>query len=223
MTDSATMVGERATRARYFILLMLFIATTINYADRATLSIAGTPLAKDLHVDPAAMGYLFSAFSWSYVIGQLPGGWLLDRYGSKLVYGLSIFIWSIFTFAQGWSGFFAGGAAIATIFTLRFRVGFAEAPAFPANARLVAAWFPNHERGTASAIFNSAQYFAAFLFTPIMAWITTQFGWEYVFFFMGAFGIRRHGRMGPNDLRSQGPPENLCRRTRPAHAWRRPR
>jgi MFS transporter, ACS family, glucarate transporter len=204
MTLSATMAGQSATRARYFILLMLFLATTINYADRATLSIAGTPLAKDLHIDPAAMGYLFSAFSWSYVVGQLPGGWLLDRYGSKWVYGLSIFIWSIFTFMQGLVGFFFGGAAIATIFALRFLVGFAEAPAFPANARLVAAWFPSVERGTASAIFNSAQYFAAVLFTPIMAWITTQLGWKYVFFFMGALGfamVASWGRTvyGPKD------------------------
>ena len=67
------------TRARWLIILVLFIVTTINYADRATLSIVGTDLSRDLRLDSVTLGYLLSAFSWSYVALQLPGGWLLDR------------------------------------------------------------------------------------------------------------------------------------------------
>ena len=89
------------TKKRFAILAMLFIVTTINYADRATLSIAGPALSKDLGIDSVTMGFIFSAFGWSYVIAQLPGGWLLDRYGSKKVYAASIFIWSVFTLLQG--------------------------------------------------------------------------------------------------------------------------
>ncbi|SUH07314.1 D-glucarate permease [Salmonella enterica subsp. enterica] len=70
---------------------------------RATLSIAGSEMAKDIGLDPVGMGYVFSAFSWAYVIGQIPGGWLLDRFGSKRVYFWSIFIWSVFTLLQGLS------------------------------------------------------------------------------------------------------------------------
>ena len=65
----------------------------------------------------------------------------------------------------------------------------AEAPAFPANAKVVASWFPTQERGTASAIFNAAQYFAAVVFTPLMAWMTHLFGWHYVYLTMGGVGI----------------------------------
>lgn len=68
-------------------------------------------------------------------------------------------------------------------------VGLAEAPSFPGNARIVAAWFPTKERGTASAIFNSAQYFATALFAPLMGWIVYHFGWQHVFIVMGALGI----------------------------------
>jgi len=68
-------------------------------------------------------------------------------------------------------------------------VGFAEAPSFPANARIVAAWFPGNERGTASAFFNSGQYFATVLFAPLMGWIAHDFGWRYVFFVMGVLGV----------------------------------
>jgi len=179
----------RRSRVRLFIVTMLFLVTTVNYADRATLSIAGPALSKELHLDPVAMGYVFSAFGWSYVIAQVPGGWLLDRFGSRWVYAFSIVIWSIFTMMQGWIGFFSGGAAIAALFALRFLVGFAEAPSFPANARIVAAWFPSNERGTASAFFNSGQYFATVIFAPLMGWIAHEFGWRHVFTVMGALGI----------------------------------
>jgi ACS family glucarate transporter-like MFS transporter len=176
-------------RLRYQIVLIIFAVTVVNYADRAIVSIVGAPLSKELGISPVALGYIFSAFSWSYVAAQIPGGWLLDRYGSKPVYGFSILFWSLFTFAQGWVGFFSGGAAVAFLFVFRFLVGLAEAPSFPANARIVAAWFPTAERGKASAIFNSAQYFAPVLFAPLVSWITQRFGWSYSFFVMGLVGL----------------------------------
>lgn len=82
--------AEKRTNARYWIVVMLFIVTSFNYGDRATLSIAGSEMAKDIGLDAVGMGYVFSAFSWAYVIGQIPGGWLLDRFGSKRVYFWSI-------------------------------------------------------------------------------------------------------------------------------------
>jgi len=189
MSAVVSVAEARRSRVRIFIVTMLFLVTTVNYADRATLSIAGPALSKELHLDPIAMGYIFSAFGWSYVVAQVPGGWLLDRFGSRWVYAFSIMIWSAFTLMQGWVGFLGGGAAITVLFLLRLLVGFAEAPSFPANARIVAAWFPGNERGTASAFFNSGQYFATVIFAPLMGWIAHDFGWRYVFFVMGGLGI----------------------------------
>jgi ACS family glucarate transporter-like MFS transporter len=75
MIMEGTVVAERkATRVRYLIVAMLFVITTINYADRATLSIAGPAASKDLGIDAVEMGYIFSAFGWAYVAGQIPGG-----------------------------------------------------------------------------------------------------------------------------------------------------
>ncbi|MGY0021805.1 MFS transporter [Streptomyces sp. cg35] len=178
----------RAGRLRYVILAMLFVVTTINYADRSTLSIAGDTMQRELHISSGELGLLFSAFSWSYLIAQIPGGWLLDRFGSKRVYGAAIFLWSVFTMAQGAIGFFAG-AAVVLLFILRFVVGFAEAPSFPGNSRIVAAWFPTKERGFASALFNSAQYFATVAFAPLMGWLVTALGWEHVFTVIGGVGV----------------------------------
>jgi MFS transporter, ACS family, glucarate transporter len=168
---------------------MLFAVTIVNYADRATIAIAGPVMSRDLSLSAVQMGFVFSAFGWSYVIGQIPGGWLLDRFGSKTVYFFSILTWSLFTLLQGAVGLFAATSAVYALFALRFLVGFAEAPSFPANARIVAAWYPANERGTASAIFNSAQYFATVLFAPVMDWITVSLGWPYVFYFMGLMGV----------------------------------
>jgi len=177
------------TRTRWMILAMLFAITTINYADRATISIAGPEIKKELGLSAVQMGFIFSAFAWSYVVAQLPGGWLLDRFGSKITYFFSIFLWSTFTLFTGAAGFFAGGAAVAVLFTLRMLVGAAEAPSFPGNSRIASAWFPTHERGLAAAVFNSAQYFATVLFAPIMGWLVHTYGWHSVFYVMGALGI----------------------------------
>ncbi|PMS16920.1 MFS transporter [Trinickia dabaoshanensis] len=186
---SVPVAAKLASRTRWGILAMLFIVTSVNYADRATISIAGPAIRRAMGLSPVEMGYIFSAFAWSYVIGQLPGGWLLDRFGSRITYFFSILLWSIFTLFQGAVGFLTGGAAVAALFLLRLAVGAAEAPSFPGNSRIAAAWFPSHERGLAAAIFNSAQYFATVLFAPIMGWLVHRHGWESAFVFMGAVGV----------------------------------
>lgn len=189
IVDTAVESKQRGMPTRYLILLIIFIVTAINYADRATLSIAGTEVAKELQLDAVAMGYIFSAFGWAYLLMQIPGGWLLDRFGSKKVYTYSLFFWSLFTFLQGFVDVFPLAWAGISMFIMRFMLGFSEAPSFPANARIVAAWFPAKERGTASAIFNSAQYFSLALFSPLLGYLTFAWGWEHVFTVMGAIGF----------------------------------
>ncbi|WP_392561018.1 MFS transporter [Orbus sturtevantii] len=179
----------KRSNARWMIVVFLFIVTAVNYGDRATLGIAGKAMQGELGFNAADMGWVMSSFGIAYVIGQLPGGWLLDRFGSKRVYFLSIAFWSIFTLLQGTVHFFIGAWAIIMLFTFRFLMGFAEAPSFPGNSRITAAWFPAKERATAVAIFNSAQYFATVIFAPIMGWLTHEYGWQSVFFFMGGIGI----------------------------------
>jgi ACS family glucarate transporter-like MFS transporter len=188
-TIQAASAAKVATRKRWLILAMLFAVTTINYADRATISIAGPEIKKELGLSAVQMGFIFSAFAWSYVVAQLPGGWLLDRFGSKITYFFSIFLWSTFTLFTGAAGFVAGGAAVGVLFALRLLVGAAEAPSFPGNSRIASSWFPTNERGRAAAIFNSAQYFATVLFAPIMGWLVHSYGWHSVFYVMGGLGI----------------------------------
>ncbi len=179
----------RNSHVRYWIIAVLFIISSINYASRATLGIAGKGLSVEFHLDPVQLGYLFSAFGWAYAIGQIPGGALLDRYGSRPVYIWSITLWSLFTALQAFVSYFAFVPVMISMFLLRFALGFAECPGFPANARIVANWFPSSERGTASAIFNASQYFSVPAFTPLMGWLAQYYGWRSVFLVMGAIGL----------------------------------
>ena len=186
---SSSESNARQTHVRYLIVLMLFAASTFSYGDRVALSIAGLPMAKDMHLDPLRLGYLFSGFSWAYVLGQLPAGGLLDSFGSKRVYGISIICCSICAALVGFAGFLPASFAFMAIFFLRLLSGLVQSPVFPGNGRIVAAWFPTAERGTASAIFNSSQYFALVLFAPVIGWIAHTRGWKSSFWFLGALGL----------------------------------
>lgn len=173
----------KRTNVRYLILSVLFVVTAINYIDRSALSIAAPVMSKDLAINAVSLGFAFSAFNWSYTFLQIPSGWLLDRFGARAVYGVGLFVWSLFTFFQG----FVPGLTL--LFIFRFLVGLAEAPSFPGNSRLTTMWFPQHERGFAVATYNSAQYFGLALFTPVMAWILHSYGWHEVFYSTGLAGI----------------------------------
>jgi ACS family glucarate transporter-like MFS transporter len=171
------------------VVAMIFIASCFSYGDRVALSVAGTAMQKQLALNPVRFGFLLSGFSWAYVLGQLPSGGLLDRFGSKRVYGISIFAWTICAFLIGFAGYLPTAYIFSVIFALRLLSGLAQSPVFPGNGRIVAAWFPTAERGTASAIFNSSQYFALVAFAPIFGWLTHSHGWQWTFWFMGIFGL----------------------------------
>ena len=177
------------TYVRWLIVTMLFIASCFSYGDRVALSVAGVAMQKALSVDPIKMGLLLSAAGWAYVAGQLPSGGLLDRFGSKRVYGIAIVAWSTSAFLIGLAGYAPAAWVFSIIFGLRLVSGLAQSPVFPGNGRVVAAWFPTRERGRASAIFNASQYFSLVAFGPLFGWLTTHYGWQSCFYFMGLFGM----------------------------------
>jgi len=179
----------RNSHIRFWVIAVLFIVSSINYASRATFSFATVPLQKEIHLTTVEIGYIFSAFGWSYVAGQIPGGAMLDRYGSRAVYLWSITLWAVFTGLQAFVTWLSFVPVLISFFILRLALGFSESPSFPANARIVANWFPHSERGTASAIFNSSQYFSLVAFAPLMGWLAQYYGWRSVFMAMGAIGL----------------------------------
>jgi MFS family permease len=128
-------------------------------------------------------GVVFSAFSWSYALLQIPGGIFLDRYGTRLTYSLALSLWSCFTAAMGLVH------NLTALGLTRIGLGIFEAPCFPANSRVLATWFPQHERARANSIYSVGQYAGiAFLSVPLF-WITQQLGWRGLFSSLKGFGV----------------------------------
>jgi ACS family D-galactonate transporter-like MFS transporter len=174
---------SRSTRRWFPVLTLVAVATMVNYLDRTVLGIAAPYLTTELALDAAEMGVVFSAFSWSYALLQIPGGIFLDRFGTRTTYSLALSLWSGFTALMGVV------SSLPMLLFTRVGVGIFEAPCFPANSRILATWFPQQERARANSIYSVGQYAGiAFLSVPLF-WITQQFGWRGLFFIAGGFGV----------------------------------
>ncbi|MFL9985527.1 MFS transporter [Paraburkholderia sediminicola] len=180
---AATVSTARRSKARYQILSLLAVGTMINYLDRTVLGIAAPQLTKELGINAALMGLLFSVFSWSYVASQIPGGLFLDRFGSKLTYFLSMTFWSLCTLAQGLVH------GIGALFVFRLGLGVSEAPCFPTNSRVVATWFPQSERAMATGTYTVGEYIGLAFFSPFLFMLMGAFGWRSLFYVVGGVGL----------------------------------
>jgi MFS transporter, ACS family, D-galactonate transporter len=182
-TANAAATGARRSKVRYRILALLAVGTMINYLDRTVLGIAAPQLTKELGINAALMGLMFSVFSWSYVASQIPGGLFLDRFGSKVTYFLSMTFWSLCTLAQGLVH------GIAPLFAFRLGLGVAESPCFPTNSRVVATWFPQSERAMATGTYTVGEYIGLAFFSPFLFALMGAFGWRSLFYVVGAVGL----------------------------------
>ncbi len=177
----------KPTKYRFVALFMILAVMTLSTGDRAAISIAGIGMQTQLHISKTGMGVLMSAFSWAYVFGQLPAGWLGDKIGSKKCMLIGIVFWSLATLVMGFSGWIYISFTILII--LRVLLGVFETPVGPGSGRIIASWFPSSERGVAGSIFNSGQYLSLVIFTPFMGWLAFAHGWPWVYIAMGVIGL----------------------------------
>lgn len=181
--DMHKVIGEKPTRKRWFMLMLIFVLTAINYLDRTNMAVAAPSLSAEFGFDASTMGLLLSSFAWSYALMQVPGGYILERVGPRLTYTVSLFLWSFFTVMMGF------GKNFLSIFGIRLAIGASEAPAFPTNTRVVAAWFPDNERATAISIYTAAEFIGLAFLTPALFWILDIWGWREIFYVTGIIGI----------------------------------
>ncbi|WP_235425113.1 MFS transporter [Heyndrickxia ginsengihumi] len=174
---------EKATRVRYSILLLIFINVVVNYMDRSNISIAAPFLSKDLHLSSVQMGLIFSAFGWAYALLQVPGGWFVDHVKPRVLYAITLGLWSVATLILGMVRGFGG------LFGLRISLGVLEAPAYPTNNRIVTSWFPENERARAIGLYTSGQFVGLAFLTPVLTTIQSAFGWRGLFVVTGLVGI----------------------------------
>jgi MFS transporter, ACS family, D-galactonate transporter len=140
---------QAQTRVRWRIFLIMWGVVLLNFVDRASISIALPLITEEFQVGPEVKGWILSSFFWTYALAQIPGGWLIDRLGPR-----NVVAWS----AVVWGGFQAlAAAATGSLFLLLTRLGLgaAEAPMFPAGAKLNVSWLPAHERARAATLLDS--------------------------------------------------------------------
>jgi len=173
----------KPTNRRFHIMGLLFVTVVINYLDRSNISIAAPGMASDFKLDPVQLGLVFSAFSWTYTPFQLPGGWLVDRVHPRILYPVTIMLWSLATLTTG----LANG--LIALIVMRMAVGFFEVPTFLINNRIATTWFGEKERATCIAVYTAAESVGLAFMNPVLVWLKIEYGWPSVFFVTGALGL----------------------------------
>ncbi|MBA4322118.1 MAG: MFS transporter, partial [Odoribacter sp.] len=168
---------------RWTICALIFFATTVNYLDRQVIGILKPLLESDLGIGEKAYSHIIMAFQLLYAVGMVIAGRLIDRFGTKIGYGVAVIFWSIaamgHALARGAIGFgFWRGL-----------LGVSEAGNFPAAIKTVAEWFPKKERALATGIFNSGTNVGAIVAPLAVPAIVLAWGWQAAFIITGAVGF----------------------------------
>ena len=176
-------VNESIGRYRWTICSLVFFATTINYLDRAVISLLKTNLEKEFNWTETDYSNIVIAFQLSYAVGMLFAGRLIDKLGTKTGYALSLILWSVAAIAH---------AAVRSTFgfiVARAALGVSESGNFPAAIKTTAEWFPKRERALATGIFNSGTNIGAILAPLTVPFIAATWGWQWAFIITGAVGL----------------------------------
>jgi MFS transporter, ACS family, D-galactonate transporter len=166
-------------RRRWTVVGLLFLASLINYFDRATISFALPLISRDLQLGPEAKGVLLSAFFWSYALMQIPMGVLADRVNLRWLYAAAFTLWSI---SQGLIGFSTG---LGMLIAFRMLLGVGEAIYLPGGSKIVSILFRPAERGLPSGIFDAGTRTGLVVEGVLVPWMLTQYGWRASFAFVG--------------------------------------
>ena len=194
-------------KVRWMVVGMCFLGTSINYLDRANLSIAMPDITKEFGISHTFEGLILGAFFWTYAVFQLPSGHFVDKIGARVTYAFAVVWWSVFT------GLTAAATGAASLFGYRLGLGVGESAAYPANSRVVSRWFPKRERALATSIYDSGARFGSAVALPVVAFIIAGLGWRASFIITGAIGVvwavgwyawyrdpRRHAAVSADEL-----------------------
>jgi MFS transporter, ACS family, D-galactonate transporter len=171
------------TRLEWFVLILLVFSVAINYVDRGILSVTGVALSKELDLKPHELGYLLSAFFWTYAGFQLISGWLIDRYNVLLVFAAGFAIWSTATALTGVAKGFAA------LFVLRLLLGVGESVAYPSYSKIIAAGFPERQRGIANGLIDVGCKLGPAAGMIVGGLILVRYGWRMVFLSIGVASL----------------------------------
>ena len=170
-------------RFRWTVVALLFFATTINYIDRQVIGLLLPRLKEVFGWNDTTFGTINGIFQFFYAFGLLAFGRIVDRYGTKIGYTISIILWSLFAMGHALARSTMG-------FTIaRSGLGIGEAGNFPAAIKSVAEWFPKRERALATGIFNSGANIGAVVAPVMVPLLLAAYDWQAAFLITGALGF----------------------------------
>jgi ACS family D-galactonate transporter-like MFS transporter len=166
-------------KRRWSIVSLLFVASLINYLDRAAISFALPLISRDFRLTSQTKGLLLSSFFWSYALMQIPIGWCADRFNLRWLYAGAFTIWS---FAQGLTGL---ASSLAALLGFRFLLGVGESIYLPGGTKIVSLLFTAKERGLPSGLFDFGTRTGLVLEGILVPWLLVHFGWRRTFLLLG--------------------------------------
>ncbi len=174
---------NKSPNYRWIILALLFAGTTINYLDRIVLSVLIPEIEKEISISPMIYGFILGSFQFTYTIGLLGVGLVIDKLGTKLGYLVAMLLWSV---AGAFSGVCQSGLCLAV---WRAVFGLAASGNFPAAIKSVSEWFKVEDRAFATSIFNSGSSISSIIGAPLILALVLAVGWRWTFGVFGAIGI----------------------------------
>ena len=171
-------------RQRYSVVALSFFAVFVCYIDRVNISVAIIPMAEEFGWDAVMQGYILSCFYFGYLVTQILGGYLADRFGGKVILAIGVIWWSAFTIFTPP----AAALGIAVLIAARVLMGMGEGVTFPSIYALYAKWVPVAERARSMAFANSGIPIGQVVALVVAPIIVVQLGWEWVFYLFGAVG-----------------------------------
>jgi ACS family glucarate transporter-like MFS transporter len=184
--------SDRTRALRWLILALLFGTSVVTYIDRVNISVTARQMMPAFGLTQQEMGWVFSAFVAGYALFQIPGGWLADRWGARLVLTGALIWWSACTALTAFvaASPLAGMIGIVSALVLvRFALGLGEAVALPSFNRAVANWMPADARGLGIGIAIGGIGLGSALTPPLAAWVMVNWGWQTVFYLSAALGM----------------------------------
>jgi ACS family glucarate transporter-like MFS transporter len=182
----------KPSRIRWQIVGMLFVISVVTYVDRVNIAVAGRMMMPEFGLSAVQMGTVFSSFVLGYALFQIPGGWMGDRWGVRLVLAAAVLWWSLFTVltAAAAHPFLSSTiGALGALLVVRFLIGVGEAAALPNFNRTVADWLAPSERGVGMGISIGGIGFGSAITPPLVAWLMTRYGWPVAFYVTGGIGL----------------------------------
>lgn len=185
MTSPPAAVAARRWPAAYTVVLLCFAAVFISYIDRTNISVAAIAMQEEFRWTETTKGFVLSSFFVGYILLQVVSGGLANKYGGKLLLGVAVVWWSLFTMLTP----AAATLGLTTLIGARIALGLGEAAVFPACINMVGRWVPAPQRSRAVALFTSGLSIGTVFSLPVTGWLVREYGWPVPFYAFGLVGV----------------------------------